>query len=136
MIAIALPKEFEQVQIVHQESWRALEVCEREILGLTHSELSALALNRWSLPKPIQRACLYHHRSSLDTEAPKGSIALCAVIEAANEMVNQSTTSITAADQIGTRTADQVLARFGLASQLATLQADFKAELQAVGANL
>jgi HD-like signal output (HDOD) protein len=61
LMATALRDEFEMIDGMMYASGRSREECERELLGCTHSELSALALDRWNLPAPIQSTVLYHH---------------------------------------------------------------------------
>jgi HD-like signal output (HDOD) protein len=37
------------------------EVLEREFLGFTHARLSALALDRWKFPRPVENGVAFHH---------------------------------------------------------------------------
>jgi HD-like signal output (HDOD) protein len=60
MIALALPAEFARIQQL-RASGRSLLGCEMEVLGFTHSLLSAEALAAWNLPRPIRTAVLDHH---------------------------------------------------------------------------
>ena len=89
MIATALPGEFEKVAALQRATGKDLECCEHEILEVTHSELSAAALSRWNLPKPIQKAVLYHHRPDLDpARNGLGMLTLSRALSAANEVAN------------------------------------------------
>ncbi len=62
LIATALFDEFETIERLMAAFRRPREECELELLNCTHSELSALALDRWNLPKEIQVAVAFHHR--------------------------------------------------------------------------
>ena len=89
LIAVGLSEEYGHVQYRYKVSDIPYRDCEYEILGLTHEELSAVAVASWNLPEPIQTAVLFHHRPTHDT--PKGGpgmIPLSHVISAADHYVN------------------------------------------------
>ena len=90
LMATALQEEFEMVERLMEASGRLREECEKELVGCTHSELSALALERWNLPSPIQLTVSYHHHPDQvprdgDDEFP---YHLAHILCAANELVN------------------------------------------------
>ncbi|MDX2151252.1 MAG: HDOD domain-containing protein [Bryobacteraceae bacterium] len=62
LIAIAFPAEYEEIRELAAEGGRSLCECEREILEITHGELSASALARWNLPQEVVRAVEFHHQ--------------------------------------------------------------------------
>jgi len=89
LCAIGLREEYEPVRAVSAERGISRLDAERELLGFTHAELSADAVEVWRLPEPIRLAVLYHHSSELRTASvPHGSHSLASVVSAANVYVN------------------------------------------------
>ena len=50
---------YEQVEMVHQETGLPIEEVERDILGLTHNDVTAYLLRLWGLPYPVVEAVQY-----------------------------------------------------------------------------
>ncbi|MBI5085281.1 MAG: HDOD domain-containing protein [Acidobacteria bacterium] len=134
MIAIALPEEFAQISVAQRVSGMPLEKCEQEHLEVTHSELSAAALARWSLPEPIRRAVLYHHRSDMNAAAPvrSGAHPLSRVVECADEVAKSLGYSILDADNQRAKPVPEVLARLGLEQRSSEISEAFASELGTV----
>jgi HD-like signal output (HDOD) protein len=63
LIVMTLPHEYAEIQDLYGISGRTREECEREVLGLDHGEVSALTLEKWNLPLPIQEAVEHHHHT-------------------------------------------------------------------------
>jgi HD-like signal output (HDOD) protein len=110
MIAVGLPEEC---------SAEATEVQERETLGVTHADLSALALDRWNLPRPVQIAVAFHHDPRSAPPDARGGMpyGLADVISCADAVVHGDTAA---------------LDRLGLGSQAETLLADFDTDYQSL----
>jgi HD-like signal output (HDOD) protein len=65
------------------------ESYEREVLGFTHSDLSASIMSRWNMPVPIQTAVRFHEHPDQDpTQVKLNEIRLSNVVHAADEFVN------------------------------------------------
>jgi HD-like signal output (HDOD) protein len=60
LIAIGLPSEYLTIRRLVRSGRDPIE-SEAEVLGTSHAELSALALEKWNLPEPIRRAARFHH---------------------------------------------------------------------------
>jgi HD-like signal output (HDOD) protein len=137
MIALTLPNEYSQTSAVRAESGRPLEECEQEVLDVTHSELSAAALQRWGLPTPIQKAVLYHHRSKLDpSTGQSNAFPLSAILETADLVADAMDYSV---EEIDTRVAPIVgecFDRLQLGSGAEAILNALEAELQAVRATV
>jgi HD-like signal output (HDOD) protein len=84
LIAIALPSEYGAVRRL-ADSGAGLIDAERDVLGMTHAELSGLALERWNLPEPIRNAVRFHHDPDA---AANGALHLSHVVRAADELAN------------------------------------------------
>jgi HD-like signal output (HDOD) protein len=86
LIATGLSDQHALILEKHAEIGGSHLEAEREILGFTHSELSADALWVWNLPEPIRLAVLHHHDGTLQTDPRE--IPLSRLIECANNYVN------------------------------------------------
>lgn len=129
MIARALPQDLERIEALHDSSGRPRIECETEVLGFTHAELSADALEHWHLPPPIRTAVLYHHAPEGD-DPPPSEITLSRVIDAANQYVNSTGASINVAPE--TDCADESrIESFGL-EEISCIISDFQAEYAAM----
>ena len=84
LIAIALPDEHSQLNIMCSGSHVSRSECEQVALGFTHAELSAEALEHWNLPAQIRIAVLDHHTPQ--TSDDEGSLAR--LIGCADEIAN------------------------------------------------
>ncbi len=97
LIAMALPQEYGRILERYAAGDPAggtltMVQCEREVLGFTHAELSAEALNYWKLPEQIQIAVRDHHSSPAGSGS--GLIPLSHVVDAANQYTNSTGLSI------------------------------------------
>jgi HD-like signal output (HDOD) protein len=91
LIAVSMPKQYENILAVAAVSGAPLIDCERDILGTDHAELSGLAISRWELAEPIGWAGRYHHEPerALDLEHPgPGRLSLTLAVHQANAFVN------------------------------------------------
>jgi putative nucleotidyltransferase with HDIG domain len=129
LIAMALPQEHTQVLERYAAGGLSMVGCEREVLGFSHAELSAEALQHWKLPERIQVAVRDHHSSP----APDvdGLNPLSHVVDAANQYTNSSGLSILLHN---TDSADaSAVELLGLdTAKLQTLLAEFREENNAM----
>jgi HD-like signal output (HDOD) protein len=61
LIAVNFPQQYDDVLALIAVNGASLVEAERDILGIDHAELSALAISRWDLSEAIQSAACYHH---------------------------------------------------------------------------
>jgi HD-like signal output (HDOD) protein len=133
MIAISMPAEFDRILAAQEISRQSIEVCEAELLELTHSELSAAALARWNLPEPIRKAVLYHHEPHLDpARNTPGTLPLSQALAAANQLANALGHSITPQEGALVRPVSDVLAGIGLENSEEEILDSFVTEMQAI----
>jgi HD-like signal output (HDOD) protein len=121
LIALAVPQEHERVLEVYSKGGSTLTACEQEVLGFSHTELSADAIEFWKLPEEIQLAVRDHH------SPPSQGFPLSRVIDAANQYINSCGESILVRN---TDAADpRVIESLGLEpDKLQALLADFRTE--------
>lgn len=84
LIAMGLPDEHRRIRQLHVASREPLEVCEKEVIGTTHADLSAETCESWGLPEPIVDAVRHHH-GGVDPVKP----ALGGVVGAADLAVSR-----------------------------------------------
>jgi len=92
--ALALGDEHSKVVEMRKRGVLSPLECERIVLGFTHPELSAEAMDFWKLPEVIQRAVRDHHQPAADPDGKSGEIPLSYVVDAANQFVNSQGLSI------------------------------------------
>ena len=91
LIAVTMPKQYEEILAVLAVSGGSLLDCEREILGTDHAELSGLAISRWELAEPIRWAAFYHHepaRAAVVENTGPGRLSLSLAVHEADAFIN------------------------------------------------
>ena len=138
LFALGLREDYARISDMLEASSKPMLVCELEVTGLVHPDLSAEALNVWNLPAPIQNAVRHHHTPEKDTmAADPGRVALSRVLDAANQYVNSMGVSILKPKPGGPLEWSDPLLIEGLglsADGLKTILADFKNEYDAMAA--
>ena len=90
LMATSLSEEYEAIERIiagaEDRSAQARDHIEREILGITHAELSASALTKWNLPPPVIAAVTSHHHPG---RARDGKVPLALAVQVADEMADQ-----------------------------------------------
>jgi len=132
LIAVGLPDEFTRLVKLHEQSERSWTECELELLGFTHAELSAEALEKWRFPQEVQLAVRDHHHPPAFQAG--GAIPLSAVINAANQYVNSTGESIVASKLVAAEDAGAIAALGIPEEKIGPLLVDFKAEHAAMAA--
>ncbi len=87
LIALAVPMEYDRIMEIYAAGGGTLVECEQQVLGFSHPELSAAAIEFWKLPEQIQLAVRDHH-------SPPRGFPLSRVIDAANQYINSTGVSI------------------------------------------
>jgi putative nucleotidyltransferase with HDIG domain len=132
LIALGLPDEFTHLVKLHEQSGRSWTECELELLGFTHAELSAEALEKWKFPVEVQAAVRDHHHPP--AFAAGAVLPLSAVLNAADQYVNSAGESIVAAKLVAAEDVGPIAALGIPEEKIAPLLADFKAEHAAMAA--
>jgi HD-like signal output (HDOD) protein len=128
LIAVGLPDYYARiVDRIHVRGCSTTDA-ERDLLGFTHSELSAEALVAWNLPVPIQEAVRDHHINAVASVG--GESPLAVVVSAADRYANSTGASILAPP--GAAIPDpSALAGLGMKAELQrSLLADFETEFE------
>jgi HD-like signal output (HDOD) protein len=88
LIAVSMPKQYEDILGVAAVSGGPLVECERGVIGLDHAELSALAVDYWGLAGEIGGAVGHHHNPESAPPSPPGKLSLSLAVNKADELVN------------------------------------------------
>jgi HD-like signal output (HDOD) protein len=90
LIAVSLPREYENILAFAAVAQRPLIDCERYILGTDHAELSGIAISRWELAEPVQWAGFYHHEpeKARTLEGNGAKLGLSTLVNRADAFVN------------------------------------------------
>ena len=129
LVATSLPLEFSALRVRVEREDEDLEDCERELIGITHSELAAAALEGWNLPAGIVRAVRLHH----SPEPGQGPVApLSRIVHAADQCVNRLGITVLACHPESGKSPEEVFEAAGIAGRSARLLEEFNGELDAV----
>jgi putative nucleotidyltransferase with HDIG domain len=132
LIALGLPDEFAHLVKMNEHGDRSWSECEMELLGFTHADLSAEALEKWKFPEEVQLAVRDHHHPQAFQVG--GAIPLSAVLHAANEYVNSTGESIVACKLVCAEDPGTIAALGVAEEKIGPLLVDFKAEHAAMAA--
>lgn len=132
LVAIGLPEEFKEIALLCNERKKTLLDCELQVLGLTHTELSSLALAAWNLPRQIQMAVRYQDSPDHDpTEREANELRLSTIVNAADGYLNSLGITLSLDD--GNAKDGQVsLDALGLGERISSALTEFEAEFNAM----
>lgn len=90
LIVTALPEHFVRIRALQGAAQLSAEECERQVLGFTHGEISAEALQRSAMPGELVAAALYHHHPADDPTVcePGKPIRLSELVHAADSFAS------------------------------------------------
>jgi HD-like signal output (HDOD) protein len=126
LAAAALPSEYELLCTIAHRKGMNTEQQEETVMGITHSELSALAVTHWRLPSAIGQAVRWHH-------APEGSAEeswpLSRLVSAADLCVNAMGISVPPTIAQTSGSPEDCMFTLGLADRAPRLLEEFSKEL-------
>jgi HD-like signal output (HDOD) protein len=132
LVAMGCPEEFKQITLLCRQDGKWAYEYEMQVLGVSHAELSALALARWNLPEQIQHAVRYHKTPELDPGAGRPDITpLSLVMNVADRYLQRMGTSVSVFETHG-EGVPNLPDTLGLAEQLPTVLTAFGTEFLAL----
>jgi len=131
LIAVGLPEEYKQISLLCQQDQKWKLEYEIEVLGTTHTELSAEALAAWNLPQPIQTAVRYLDKPDQDPGRQAADLPLSRVLHLADGYVKGIGTSVSLFEA-KSDDAQAVLAPLKLGDSLPALLQEFENEFAAI----
>lgn len=129
LIVTALPEEFRQIRRRYLDGNGTLEECERDVLGISHAELSAAALAAWNLPEPIQKAV--RHQSHPQPQAGQ-ELSLDKLLEVAGRVADSEGWTVLDILQAPQQSAQAILAEIGAGELAPQLLEEFHAEFEPI----
>jgi HD-like signal output (HDOD) protein len=135
LMAVSMPVEYDSVLRREMITGTDLEAFEREVLGITHADLSALALERWNLPRPIQLGVAFHHDPASAPPDAWDDYGLCLaqVVGAADEVVNALGISVVrAGEELPAAPESSLVTALGLGDRFDVIVRDFQHEYDVV----
>jgi HD-like signal output (HDOD) protein len=132
LVALGLPEEYKQITLLHHQSPKWILEYERQVLGVTHLELSAEALAIWNLPEPIQNAVRFTLTPDQDPAVVEpGGASMSRVLNVADRYVNGIGTSLSMFE--GTPEDGQLaLESMQLGDELPAVLSEFKSEFSSI----
>jgi len=127
LIASEAPEAYDALCAVASSGASEWEECERELLGITHAELGAMAVSHWNLPQPIRMAVEHHHSPG---DGGDGLRSLSQVILAADQYVNLLGITVPPVRLPEFAAPQEALAALGMTGGIPTLIEEFDAELE------
>jgi HD-like signal output (HDOD) protein len=76
LIAVSLPQQYDDILALTAVNGATLIEAERDVIGIDHAELSALAISHWELSEAIQAAAGAHHQPPQSSGKPKLSLGI------------------------------------------------------------
>jgi len=114
------------------ESGGTYEGAETEMLGITHSEVSRIVLERWQLPAHIQAAAACHHRPEEAAAAGAEELPLAQVVHAADLFVNEYGLQIQPTKRVDAFPADRAFEDIGLRQKKPEILEKFQKEYEGI----
>jgi putative nucleotidyltransferase with HDIG domain len=112
-----------------QEEHLRLEEVERELLGFSHSELSAVIVKSWNLPEAVETAVRFHENPEDDPGRNESNpYPLSTLVHAADCFIDCHGFSISD-DTVQDEAAHQIFEKLGLATDDSPLTLQFRDEL-------
>jgi HD-like signal output (HDOD) protein len=127
LIAVSLPRQYDDILALTAVNGATLIEAERDVIGIDHAELSALAISRWELSEAIQAAAADHHQAP----APSGKPQLSLGVYHADAYINHLGMSVLAIPLPCQKA--ETLEIPGLAFSQERVLAAFGQEIQALG---
>jgi putative nucleotidyltransferase with HDIG domain len=110
-------------------SW---EECERQVLQITHPEVSRIVMEKWKLPASIQRAVEYHHRPQACPREGDQTVTLADIVHAADLYVNEYGLEIVPTKRPSPYPADRAFEDIGLRQKMPEVLERFKSEYESI----
>ncbi len=133
LIVVGLPDDYPALLARYGEGKLAWVDCEREVLGVTHAELSAGAIARWRLPEAIRLAVMSHHDANPNhAEVPLGTFRLASVVRCADLYVNAAGISVEKERSAAEQNTAEPFTELGLSGALPEIVEEFRAQYDAL----
>ena len=127
-----IPEMFPPLVEHWENSSREFEESERELLGVSHSELSSVVLEKWKLAEVIQTAAAFHHDPDSCPSSSNSGMTLARLVHAADLCVRFYGLEIVSSAKRPPSQPDEAFEQIGLIDGLPELVERFQAEFQSI----
>ncbi len=132
LIINTLPEMFPPLIEHWETSGGEFEDSEKALLGVTHSQLSSVVLEKWKLSEVIQTAATYHHDPGSCPPNGDQGMTLAQLVHAADLYVRFYGLEIVSSAKRPPSQPDEAFERIGLIEGLPELGERFQAEFQSI----
>ena len=132
LIINTIPEMFPPLMEHWENSGGEFEDSERELLGVSHSQLSSVVLAKWKLSEVIQTAAGYHHDPGSCPADGDHGVTLTHLVHAADLYVRFYGLEIVSSAKRPPSQPDQAFERIGLIDGLPELAERFGVEFQSI----
>jgi len=132
LIINTLPEMFPPLIEHWETSGDEFEDSEKALLGVTHSQLSSVVLEKWKLSEVIQTAATYHHDPGSCPSNGDQGMTLAQLVHAADLYVRFYGLEIVSSAKRPPSQPDEAFERIGLIEGLPELGERFQAEFQSI----
>ena len=132
LIINTLPEMFPPLIEHWETSGGEFEESEQELLGVTHSQLSSVVLEKWKLSDVIQTAAAFHHNPDSCPSSGDQTMTLAHLVHAADLYVRFYGLEIASSAKRRPPEPDQAFEQIGLIDGLPELVERFRAEFQSI----
>lgn len=135
LVFTTTPELVKQIVTKWEQGDGTYQDAEREVLGVTHSELSAAVIHSWKLPNEIELAVRCHHDPGAAagdgvTAAPSNPPGLPWVLQAANAAVKHAGFEAISSSERPAEDPLELFRALSLAEQLPEIQQQFQTQFE------
>jgi len=133
LIMTTVPDAIPQVDSGLESAGYDIEVCEQNVLGITHAELATTILTEWKLPVSILEAARQHHQPD-ETGLPNGTggVSLARLVLAADVYAKSQGLTIFPSMLIDDSASEAAFEKIGLKERWTDLTARFQGQFESI----
>ena len=132
LIIVTLPAMIPAIVAHWDQSDGSLEESEKQVLDVTHSELSGVVLAKWKLPESIQQAVVFHHAPDSSPSVSSQPVSLAHLVHAADLFVRFYGLEVLSSEKHPAECPDRAFEQIGLRESLPELFSRFETEFQSI----
>ena len=132
LILTTFPDLLPRITELYESEHASYEEAEKEVVQVTHAEMSRVVMEKWQLPLWIQEAVEYHHRPEQSPHDTGGALSLGQIVHAADLYVNEYGLEILPSKRQTAQAADAAFEGIGLRGKLPEILEKFKSEFEGI----
>ena len=132
LIIVTFPEVIPEIAAHWDQSEGSLEESAKQVLDVTHSELSGVVLAKWKLPESIQQAVVFHHDPDSSPPVSGQPVSLAHLVHAADLYARFYGLEVLASEKHPAECPDRAFDQIGLRERLPELFSRFETEFQSI----